>query len=99
MTRAVHLGELLSLGQSSSASLRAWLQAENGSLVHRLEAEAEARGETLVQFLRIAASDFLAEADEETWASLVSTIRDAPDPGAACVACVAGFRLRLESAS
>jgi hypothetical protein len=99
MTRTVHLGELLSLGRSSSASLRAWLQAEDGSLARRLESEAEARGETLAQFLRIAVSDFLAEADEETWASLVSTMRDAPDPGAACVACVAGFRVRLESAS
>ena len=44
-------------------------------------------------------SDFLAEADEESWADLVSALRDARDPGAACVAKVTAFRVRLETAA
>ena len=54
--------------------------------------------ESAAQFLRIAVSDFLAEATEESWADLVSALRNARDPGAACVAKVTAFRVRMESA-
>lgn len=92
----MQLGELLSLGRASSADLRLWLSTEDERLEQDLQREADVRGETLAQFVRIAVSDFLAEADEEAWADLVSALRDAKDPGAACVAKVAGFRLRME---
>lgn len=98
MTRTVQLGELLSLGQTSSAELRTWLGAEDERLAHELQREASLRGETLAQFVRIAVSDFLAEADEEAWADLVSSLRDARDPGVACVAKVTTFRVRTEGA-
>ena len=98
MSRAMQLGELLSLGQTSSAELQSWLGAEDARLEQELQREANLRGETLAQFLRIAVSDFMAEADEETWADLVSALRDAKDPGAACVSKVTTFRLRMESA-
>jgi hypothetical protein len=97
MTRTVQLGELLSLGQTSSAELRTWLGAEDESLAQELQREAGLRGETLAQFVRIAVSDFLADADEEAWADLVSALRDAKDPGAACVSKVTSFRVRMES--
>ena len=71
MNRNVQLGELLSLGRSSSADLQKWLAA---------------------------ASDFLAEADEASWVDLVSALRDARDPGAACVAKLTAFRVRMETA-
>jgi hypothetical protein len=99
MNRAVNLGELLSLGAASSAELSLWLEAENEAVAKRLRHEADLRGETPAQFLRIAVSDFLAEADQESWAQLVSTMRDARDPGAACVERVLAFRVRLERAS
>jgi hypothetical protein len=98
MNKTVQLGELLSLGQTSSADLQAWLAAEDEALAQRLCREAEARGESAAQFLRIAVSDFLAEATEESWADLVSALRNARDPGAACVAKVTAFRVRMESA-
>jgi len=66
--------------------------------VDQVESEAELRSETLAQFVRIAVADFLAEADEEAWAGLISAIRDAPDPGAACIARVTAFRLQREGA-
>lgn len=97
MSRAVNLGELLALGATSSAELQAWLAAEDERLADRLRREAETRGESLAQFVRIAVSDFLAEGDEESWASLVSTLRDARDPGAACLAFVTEFRVRMEA--
>ena len=99
MNRTLQLGDLLSLARSSSADLQAWLAAEDGALAERLRSDAEARGESAAQFLRIAVSDFLTEADEEAWADLISALRDAKDPGAACVAKVTGFRVRMEAAS
>ena len=98
MSRAVQLGDLLSLGEEANAGLSAWLSAHDASLASRLRQEAEARGESVVQFLRIAVADFLAEADQEAWTSLLSALREADDPAAACVARVADFRLRLEGA-
>jgi hypothetical protein len=99
MSRPVQLGELLELGAASSAELKAWLMGEHETLAHRLQREADVRGESVAQFVRIAVSDFMAEAGEENWTSLISTIRDAPDPGAACLALVTDFRVRLEAPS
>ena len=96
MSRTVHFGELLSFGQSSSRQLTAWLAAHDEALAHELGRHAYVRGETLAQFVRIAVSDFLAEADEAAWADLISSLRDAEDPGAACVAKITAFRLQME---
>jgi hypothetical protein len=97
MSRAPHLGELLALGASSSAELKAWLGVQDEAFGLRLEKEAEARGESVAQFVRIAVSDFLAEADDASWTKLVSAMRDAHDPGAACLALVTDFRVSLEA--
>lgn len=94
----VHLGELLAFGRRSSADLTAWLRAADANLQARVEHEAGLRRESIAQFVRIAVADFLAEADEEEWASLISATRDAADPGAACVARMTAFRLQLEQA-
>jgi hypothetical protein len=99
MSRTTQLGELLALGRTSSAALQSWLCAEDETLAQRLEREARVRGETIAQFLRIAVSDFLAEADEEAWANLVSALRDARDPGAVCVSKVLTFRVQMERAA
>ena len=99
MSRSVQLGELLALGATSSVALKAWLMGEHETLAHRLQCEADERGESMAQFVRIAVSDFMAEADEESWTSLISTVRDASDPGAACLAMVTDFRVRLEAPS
>ncbi len=98
MSQSVQLGDLLALGNSSSTQLSAWLNAVDPPLGARLQQAAAERGESLAQFVRIAVSDFLAEADEEAWASLLSALRDAFDPGAACLDRVASFRFGLERA-
>lgn len=96
MSQSATLGEFLAFNRRSSAELRVWLQAREPSLIDRLAKEADVRGETIAQFLRIATADFMAEADEEAWASLISALRDGADPGAVCVARVTDFRVRLE---
>ena len=97
--REFMLGDVVSLGQQSSAQLSAWLGAVDPEAAQRLGEEAARRDESPAQFLRIAVSDFISEADEEAWASLMSAARDASDPGAACAARMIAFRLELESAS
>jgi len=96
MSQPLTLGEFLAFNRQSSAELRVWLQRQDPALIERLVREADARGETIAHFLRIATADFMAEADEETWASLISALRDGADPGAVCVARVMDFRVRLE---
>lgn len=96
MSQTATLGEFLAFNRRSSAELRVWLQEQEPSLIERLTQEADVRGETITQFLRIATADFMAEADEEAWASLISALRDGADPGAVCVARVMDFRVRLE---
>lgn len=96
MRQSPTLGEFLAFNRKSSAELRAWLQRQDPALIERLAKEADVRGESIAHFLRIATADFMAEADEETWASLISALRDGTDPGAVCVARVMDFRVRLE---
>ncbi|MCC6788673.1 MAG: hypothetical protein IT547_12625 [Hyphomonadaceae bacterium] len=95
----ITLGDVLALSQQSSAQLNAWLHAADPEAAQRLGEEAARREESPAQFLRIAVSDFISEADEEAWASLLSAARDAGDPGAVCAARMIAFRLKLESVS
>lgn len=99
MTNTLQLGDLLALGRRSSTDLGDWLDAQDPNLAARMRNEAGRRDESLSEFVRVAVADFLAEADEEAWASLVSAIRDAPDPGAACLARMTAFRLQLEGSA
>ncbi|MGD9981392.1 MAG: hypothetical protein AB7H66_06145 [Hyphomonadaceae bacterium] len=92
----VLLGDLLALSRRSSADLSAWLDSADAEFKSRLQKEAKDRNESVAAFVRIAVADFLASADEEAWASLLSAMRDAADPGAACLARMAAFRLQLE---
>ena len=96
---ATQLGDLLALSQRSSRDLEGWFASQGEEFVEGIAEQAAIRGETLAQFVRIAVSDFLAEADEESWADLVSAIRDADDAGASFVSKMIAFRLRLEKAS
>lgn len=96
MSRSLSLGDLLAMSRRSSAELQRWLGAVDG-LADWVKREADIRGESVAQFVRIAVADFLAEADEEAWADLMSAARDAADPGAACVSKMTAFRVKLES--
>ena len=99
MSEPLHLGEMLAFSEQSSAQLARWLAAVDPPVALETERQAALRGETLAQFVRIAVSDFLAEADEEAWADLISAVRDACDPAARCLAKMVTFRIALERAA
>lgn len=99
MSKSAALGDLLSFSHSSSADLEAWLANADVTLAGRIRDQSVLRGESTAQFVRIAVADFTAEASEEDWASLMSAVRDAADPGAACLARMTAFRLALEVAA
>ncbi len=99
MSDSLVLGDLLALTRAPSARLGAWLGHADPALAARLDAAAAVRSESLAQFVRIAVADFMAEADEEAWASLMSAVRDARDPGAACVDSMTAFRIAMEAAA
>lgn len=99
MSRSLVLGDMLAFSRASSGDLEAWLKVADAELGDRVRSQAAIRGESVAQFVRIAVADFMAEADEEAWASLMSAVRDAPDPGAACVARMTAFRVAMEIAA
>jgi len=96
MSKNLSLGDLLTMSRGSSGDVQHWLEAVDETLAARVKREADVRDESIAQFVRIAVADFLAEADEEAWADLMSAARDAIDPGAACVNKMTAFRVRLE---
>ena len=69
MNRYLHLGDLLAFREYSSERLGGWLKAVDSVWAAHIEAAAWRRNETLSQFVRIAVSDFVAEAGEEDWPS------------------------------
>ena len=99
MPESLALGDLLAFSRSSSGDIEAWLEKADPQLAKDIRSQSAVRGESLAQFVRIAVADFLAEADEEGWASLMSAVRDAGDPGAACLAKMTAFRVAMESAA
>ncbi|MBS0385020.1 MAG: hypothetical protein JSS00_06695 [Proteobacteria bacterium] len=96
MSRSFALGDLLALSRASKLELETWLANADPGLASQVRTEAQVRGESSAQFVRIAVADFLAEADEEAWADLLSAARSATDPGAACLGRMTAFRIALE---
>ena len=68
------LGELLAQARRSA-----------GLLDDALRAEIERAGEAPDAFARVAVTEFERFASDEDWATLMSRIRRADDPGAACL--------------
>jgi hypothetical protein len=87
------LGDLLAAARRSAAALEGWLREKDPALAARLQAAAAAEGETPAAYLRIAVADFGRFASEEDWATLVSRLRDSPDPGSAYLVAILEWRL------
>jgi hypothetical protein len=66
------------------------------ALVAKLRERAEADGQSLGDFARIAVRRFAAEASDERWVSLMGTMARAEDPGAVCLKQALGFVLQDE---
>lgn len=76
------LGELLAQARRSARLLDASLRAE-----------IERAGEAPDAFARVAVAEFERFASDEDWATLVSRIRRAQDPGAACLEAMVRWQL------
>jgi len=89
----VTLGEVLSAARKSGDGMKDWLASAEPEIWAALGEAAEAEGIDHAAYARIAVVDFSNRAPEEDWATLMGRIRDARDPGQACLLSMITWRL------
>lgn len=87
------LGDILAAARNSSSGFQSWLQASDANLAARVTDAAAVHGFSPTGYVRSAISDFSRFASEEDWATVVSSIRDADDPGTTCLLAMVDWRL------
>ena len=92
------LGEVLAAARRSSGNFVRWLEATDRELAGRIAAAADAAGESLTGYVRVAVADFGRHASEDEWATLSSRLRDTDDPGTVCLLTMVKWRLATETA-
>lgn len=88
------IGDILGSARRSAAGFEQWIETVDPGLAAEARSAAALSGESLAAFARSAVVDFSRLADEETWAHLMSTIRDSPDPGAECLVAMLRWHMR-----
>ena len=90
------LGDVLAEARRSSGAFTRWLAAADAGMARRVEAAAarEARGATA--YVRGAVAEFGLLASEEDWATLISRLKSAEDPGTACLVRMVEWRLAAD---
>jgi hypothetical protein len=89
------LGDLLAGARNAAGPFQAWLTQSDPALAARLSAAAAAEGLGPAAYARMAVADFSRLAAEEDWATLVSSLRDASDPGTTCLLAMVHWRLTV----
>jgi hypothetical protein len=89
------LGDLLAEARRSAGRFQAWLEAREPALADQVAAAAVALAMTPAGFVRAAVADFSRFAEEEDWATLVSSLRDSDDPGTLCLLAMVHWRLTV----
>ena len=92
------LGDILAEARVSSARFARYLAQADPEAAAHLAAAADATGESAAGFVRRAVAEFACEASEEDWATLVSRLRGAEDPGQACLFAMIEWRLATPAA-
>lgn len=87
------LGDLLTDARRSAGDFETWLRAADAALAEQVAEAAEREGLGVAGFARMAVADFARFASEEDWATLVSSVRDALDPGQTCLLAMVHWRL------
>lgn len=87
------LGDLIAAARRSAGAFHAWLAECDPALAGRVAGAASALDMSAASYARMAVSDFARFAPEEDWATLTSSIRDAPDPGTVCLLAMVHWRL------
>jgi hypothetical protein len=90
------MGDIMAAARRSAAGVEGWLRKTDRGLATRLAGAAAAEGESVAAFVRIAVADFSRHASEDDWATLLSRLRDDPEPGTTCL--VTMLRWRLDAA-
>lgn len=87
------LGDLMAAAKRSAGAFHAWLAECDPALADRVAQAAADVDVTPATYARIAVADFTRLASEEDWATLTSSMRDAPDPGTVCLLAMVHWRL------
>lgn len=87
------LGDLLAAARNSTGGFQKWLEASNPDVARQVWTAAASEGITPASYVRGAMSDFARFAEEEDWATLISSLRDSGDPGTVCLLGMVHWRL------
>ena len=87
------LGEVLAAARNSGDGIKDWLAPAEPEIWDALGKAAEAEGMDHAAFARMAVADFSNNAPEDDWATMMGRIRDAQDPGQACLLSMITWRL------
>jgi hypothetical protein len=92
------LGDILAMTRASSARGQDWLRAADPELAARIEGAAAAEATDAGGYLRLAVAEFTERASADDWAALMTRLRQAPDPGRACLLTMIHWRLAKSGA-
>ncbi|MBX3560936.1 MAG: hypothetical protein KF780_03890 [Sphingomonas sp.] len=87
------MGDLLAAARRSAGDFQAGLEASDPEFARAVAAAAAHEGLTPGGFVRAAVADFSRLASEEDWATLMSSLRDSPDPGTLCLHAMVHWRM------
>lgn len=87
------LGDVLAAAHRSGADIETWLEPADPDLWEAMQAEAARNQEDTAAFARGAVADFSERASEEDWATAVSKMRDAEDPGRTLLVTMVHWRM------
>ena len=87
------LGEVLTAARKSGDGIKEWLAPAEPGIWAALGKVAEAEGMDHAAYAQMAVADFSNRAPEEDWATMMSRIRDAQDPGQACLLSMITWRM------
>lgn len=93
------MGDILGAARRSASGFQAWLAGSDPALASRVGESAQQTGMSPTGYVRTAIADFSRFASEEDWATLVSTMRDSPDPGSDCLRAMIDWRLTAQGCS
>jgi len=87
------LGDLLASARHDASAFAGWIAATDAPFARELADAAGGQALEPAGFVRLAIGDFSRHASEEDWATLVSAIRDAQDPGMTCLRAMVDWRI------
>jgi len=87
------LGEVLTAARKSGNGIKDWLAPAEPEIWAALGKAAEAEGIDHAAYARFAVADFSNSASEDDWATMMSRIGKAHDPGQACLLSMITWRL------